>query len=71
MWVSRDIVFNETVSWYHPPTKPTPVDAIQNSEDDASEAGIIMEEDIDTHGESNFIQAEWADGRAEPREPTN
>ena len=45
-------VLDETASWYQPPTNPTPMDTLSNSEGEASEADPLVEEDINTLEES-------------------
>ena len=49
--VSHDAMFDESASLYQPPTNPTPIDSMPNSEDEASEANMI-EEEIATQEES-------------------
>ena len=39
-------------SWYQPPTNPTPIDSMPNSEDEASEADLLNEGEIGSLEES-------------------
>ena len=44
MQVSRDVIFDESVSWYSP-LSPTPDDSMLVVEDEATEAKMILEEE--------------------------
>ena len=50
--VSRDVVFEESASWYQLPIKPTLDISILNSKDEVSEADLVDEVDIGTLDES-------------------
>ena len=61
--VSRDVVFDESALWYQPLTDTTLVDSMLNPGDEASEAELLNEEEINNLEESpiSFCLLKWVE----------
>ena len=76
MRVSWDVVFDESASWYLPPSSPTLVHSEQNPEDEA-EIANSFEEDISTQDcpisfrLNGPIEESSQDGRSASKEESN